>query len=102
MPNVGYPSFLRGGYLSVVGTVFANGPRGLASIPGRVIPKTLKMVDTKKKKGVTSMKSHNQWKTIKLQTGVSSSLTEYPSGLVLSVFSDESNKLETYTYVRTK
>ena len=28
----------------LVGRVFANGPRDLGSIPGRVIPKTLKMV----------------------------------------------------------
>ena len=30
--------------LCLVGRVFANGPRNLDSIPGRVIPKTLKMV----------------------------------------------------------
>ena len=30
--------------LSLVGRVFANGPGDLDSIPGRVIPKTLKMV----------------------------------------------------------
>ena len=29
---------------NVVGRVFANGPRDMGSIPGRVIPKTLKMV----------------------------------------------------------
>ena len=29
---------------SQVGSVFANGPGGLGPIPGRVIPKTLKMV----------------------------------------------------------
>ena len=29
---------------SLVGRVFANGPGDLGSIPGRVIPKTLKMV----------------------------------------------------------
>ena len=29
---------------SIVGRVFANGPEDLDSIPGRVIPKTLKMV----------------------------------------------------------
>ena len=28
----------------LVGTVFANSPEDLGSIPGRVIPKTLKMV----------------------------------------------------------
>ena len=28
----------------LVGRVFANGPGGLGSIPGQVIPKTLKMV----------------------------------------------------------
>ena len=30
--------------ISLVGRVFANGPVDLGSIPGRVIPKTLKMV----------------------------------------------------------
>ena len=30
--------------IGLVGRVFANGPGDLASIPGRVIPKTLKMV----------------------------------------------------------
>ena len=29
---------------SLVGTVFTSGPEDLGSIPGRVIPKTLKMV----------------------------------------------------------
>ena len=31
--------------LQVVGRVFANGPGDLGSIPGRIIPKTLKMVN---------------------------------------------------------
>ena len=31
-------------YFGLVGWVFANGPGDLGSIPGRVIPKTLKMV----------------------------------------------------------
>ena len=31
-------------YIKQVGWVFANGPGDLGSIPGRVIPKTLKMV----------------------------------------------------------
>ena len=31
-------------YLCLVGRVFANDPGDLGSIPGRVIPKTLKMV----------------------------------------------------------
>ena len=30
--------------ISLVGRVFANGPGDLGSIPGRIIPKTLKMV----------------------------------------------------------
>ena len=30
--------------MGLVGRVFANGPEDLGSIPGRVIPKTLKMV----------------------------------------------------------
>ena len=30
--------------IGLVGRVFANGPEDLGSIPGRVIPKTLKMV----------------------------------------------------------
>ena len=30
--------------IGLVGRVFANGPGDLSSIPGRVIPKTLKMV----------------------------------------------------------
>ena len=30
--------------IGLVGRVFASGPGGLGSIPGRVIPKTLKMV----------------------------------------------------------
>ena len=30
--------------IGLVGTVFINGPGDLGSIPGRVIPKTLKMV----------------------------------------------------------
>ena len=31
-------------YFGLEGSVFANGPRDLGSIPGRVTPKTLKMV----------------------------------------------------------
>ena len=31
-------------FFGLVGRVFANGPGDLGSIPGRVIPKTLKMV----------------------------------------------------------
>ncbi len=31
-------------FISLVGRVFANGPGDWGSIPGRVIPKTLKMV----------------------------------------------------------
>ena len=31
-------------YLKILGRVFSNGPGDLGSIPGRVIPKTLKMV----------------------------------------------------------
>ena len=31
-------------HIGLVGRVFANGPRDLGSIPGQVIPKTLKMV----------------------------------------------------------
>ena len=31
-------------YIGLVGRVFANGPGELGSIPGHVIPKTLKMV----------------------------------------------------------
>ena len=31
-------------YIGLVGRVFANGPGNLGSIPGCVIPKTLKMV----------------------------------------------------------
>ena len=31
-------------HIGLVGRVFANGPGDLGSIPGRVIPKTLKMV----------------------------------------------------------
>ena len=31
-------------YIGLVGRVFANGPGDLGSIPGSVIPKTLKMV----------------------------------------------------------
>ena len=31
-------------FIGLVGRVFANGPGDLGSIPGRVIPKTLKMV----------------------------------------------------------
>ena len=38
----GYVNLIR--LISLVGRVFANGPRELGSIPGRVIPKTLKMV----------------------------------------------------------
>ena len=32
------------GFIDLVGRVFANGPGDLGSIPGRVIPKTLKIV----------------------------------------------------------
>ena len=31
-------------FIGLAGSVFANGPGGLCSIPGRVIPKTFKMV----------------------------------------------------------
>ena len=31
-------------FIDLVGRVFANGPGDLSSIPGRIIPKTLKMV----------------------------------------------------------
>ena len=34
----------RSGFIGLVGSVFANGPGDLGSIPGRVIPRTLKMV----------------------------------------------------------
>ena len=38
---ISFPNCL---WLGLVGRVFANGPVDLDSIPGRVIPKTLKMV----------------------------------------------------------
>ena len=31
-------------YIGIVGSVFTHGPEDMGSIPGRVIPKTLKMV----------------------------------------------------------
>ena len=37
-----HPSIKR--LIGLIGRVFANGPGDLGSIPGRVIPKTLKMV----------------------------------------------------------
>ena len=37
-------SFVLYRFIVLVGRVFANGPGDLGSIPGRVIPKTLKMV----------------------------------------------------------
>ena len=36
--------YSRNRLIGLVGTVFANGPGDQGSIPGRVIPKTLKMV----------------------------------------------------------
>ena len=36
--------FIYNRFIGLVGRVFANGPEDLGSIPGRVIPKTLKMV----------------------------------------------------------
>ena len=36
--------FVSNRLIGLVGRVFANGPGDLGSIPGRVIPKTLKMV----------------------------------------------------------
>ena len=36
--------YMEIGLISLVDRVFANGPGDLGSIPGRVIPKTLKMV----------------------------------------------------------
>ena len=38
------PSLNLHSVIGPVGRVFANGPEDLGSIPGRVIPKTLKMV----------------------------------------------------------
>ena len=35
---------VRLNFIGLVGRMFANGPRDLGSIPGRVIPNTLKMV----------------------------------------------------------
>ena len=45
-PLLGYliPKFKKKRLISLVGRVFANGLGDLASIPGQVIPKTLKMV----------------------------------------------------------
>ena len=40
----GIYNFLTLIYIGLVGRIFANGPGDLGSIPGRVIPKTLKMV----------------------------------------------------------
>ena len=59
---------------------------------------------SKKKRGWPLYKPITNRKSFKLQTQVSSSLTQYPikQVLVLYMFSDESNKLETYTYVRKK
>ena len=37
-------SLITNRLIGLVGRVFANGPGALGSIPGRVIPKTLKMV----------------------------------------------------------
>ena len=31
-------------FICLMGTVFANGPGNLGSVPGRILPKTLKMV----------------------------------------------------------
>ena len=42
--------------IGLVGRVFANGPVDLGSIPGRVIPKTLKMILD------TSLLNHQQYK----------------------------------------
>ena len=36
--------YIRNRLIGLVGRVFVNGPGDLGSIPGRVIPKTLKMV----------------------------------------------------------
>ena len=36
--------FINNQLIGIMGRVFANGPADLGSIPGRVIPKTLKMV----------------------------------------------------------
>ena len=37
-------TYINNRLIGLVGRVFANGPEDLGSIPGRVIPKTLKMV----------------------------------------------------------
>ena len=64
-------------YLPIVGRVFANAPGNLGSIPGRVIPKTLKMVID------TSLLNNEQYKVgIKgkvQQSGERSSALPYTS-----------------------
>ena len=42
--KISYRQFQFGLVIDLVGKVFANDPGDLGSIPGRVIPKTLKMV----------------------------------------------------------
>ena len=42
--TLGYIYIYTHWLIGLVGRVFANGPGGLGSIPGHVIPKTLKMV----------------------------------------------------------
>ena len=44
MPNPSLEKNRSGILIGLVGRVFANGPGDLGSIPGRIIPKTLKMV----------------------------------------------------------
>ena len=42
--NYSFANYIYLLYIGLVGRVFANGPGHMGSIPGRVIPKTLKMV----------------------------------------------------------
>ena len=56
-----------------MGKVFANGPEDLGSIPGRVIPKTLKMVLN------TSLLNTQQYKVRITGKGVATSPTSWYS-----------------------
>ena len=44
LPAFVYKQFISNRLIGLVGRVFTNGPGDLGSVPGRVIPKTLKMV----------------------------------------------------------
>ena len=82
-------------YIGLVGRVFTNRPGDLGSIPGCIIPKTLKKVLD------TYLLNTQQYK-VHIKGKFESQWVPHSYSLRPHMFSDESNKLKTYTYERMK